>query len=100
MKQANSGRSCDRNVACREGSRTSTAGSAGKLESASRRGSDSGGTRKPECKFMCAKPEQTKSLPGCSKPPEAELTDATGKKIAHHFAGPTLEACRWKRSEG
>ncbi len=26
------------------------------------------------------------------KAPEAELTDATGKKIAHHFAGPT-----WKR---
>ena len=29
------------------------------------------------------------------KAPEAELTDATGKKIAHHFAGPT-----WKHADG
>lgn len=29
------------------------------------------------------------------KGPEAELTDATGKTIAHHFAGPT-----WKHSDG
>ena len=29
------------------------------------------------------------------KAPEAELTDATGKKIAHHFAGPT-----WKHVDG
>ncbi len=29
------------------------------------------------------------------KAPEAELTDATGKKIAHHFAGPT-----WKHTDG
>src|ERR1700687_279638 len=28
------------------------------------------------------------------KAPEAELTDATGKKIAHHFAGPT-----WKHAD-
>jgi hypothetical protein len=27
--------------------------------------------------------------------PEAELTDATGKKIIHHFAGPT-----WKHTDG
>jgi hypothetical protein len=29
------------------------------------------------------------------KAPEAELADATGKKIAHHFAGPT-----WKHVDG
>jgi len=29
------------------------------------------------------------------KAPEAELTDATGKKIAHHFAGPS-----WKHADG
>jgi len=29
------------------------------------------------------------------KAPEAELTDATGKKIANHFAGPT-----WKHADG
>lgn len=29
------------------------------------------------------------------KAPEAELTDATGKKIAQHFAGPT-----WKHEDG
>jgi len=29
------------------------------------------------------------------KAPEAELTDATGKKIIHHFAGPT-----WKHIDG
>jgi hypothetical protein len=29
------------------------------------------------------------------KAPEAELSDATGKKIAHHFAGPT-----WKHVDG
>jgi hypothetical protein len=29
------------------------------------------------------------------KAPEAELTDETGKKIAHHFAGPT-----WKHADG
>src|SRR6266849_3983783 len=29
------------------------------------------------------------------KAPEAELTDATGKKIAQHFAGPT-----WKHADG
>jgi len=29
------------------------------------------------------------------KAPEAELTDATGKKVAHHFAGPT-----WKHADG
>jgi len=29
------------------------------------------------------------------KAPEAELTDAAGKKIAHHFAGPT-----WKHVDG
>jgi len=29
------------------------------------------------------------------KAPEAELTDATGKKIVHHFAGPT-----WKHIDG
>jgi hypothetical protein len=29
------------------------------------------------------------------KAPEAELTDATGKKTAHHFAGPT-----WKHADG
>ena len=29
------------------------------------------------------------------KAPEAELTDATGKKIAHHSAGPT-----WKHTDG
>jgi hypothetical protein len=29
------------------------------------------------------------------KAPEADLTDATGKKIVHHFAGPT-----WKHADG
>lgn len=29
------------------------------------------------------------------KAPEAELTDATGKKVIHHFAGPT-----WKHIDG
>src|SRR3981189_3282101 len=29
------------------------------------------------------------------KAPEAELTDSTGKKIVHHFAGPT-----WKHVDG
>jgi hypothetical protein len=29
------------------------------------------------------------------KAPEADLTDAAGKKIAHHFAGPT-----WKHADG
>ncbi len=29
------------------------------------------------------------------KAPGAELTDATGKKVAHHFAGPT-----WKHADG
>src|SRR5882762_3671790 len=29
------------------------------------------------------------------KAPEAELTDSTGKKIVHHFAGPT-----WKHADG
>lgn len=44
--------------------------------------------------YVCRQGEDQK-FAWVFKAPEAELTDATGKKIVHHFAGPT-----WKHIDG
>src|SRR5467141_308539 len=44
--------------------------------------------------YVCRQGEDQK-FSWVFKAPEAELTDATGKKIAHHSAGPT-----WKHADG
>src|SRR5437879_3501316 len=44
--------------------------------------------------YVCRQGEDQK-FSWVFKAPEAELTDATGKKIAHHSAGPT-----WKHIDG
>src|SRR5467141_4141559 len=44
--------------------------------------------------YVCRRGEDQK-FAWVFKAPEAELTDATRKKIAHHFAGPT-----WKHADG
>jgi len=47
------------------------------------------------CRYTCAKPRAEQKSTWVLKAPEAELTDATGKQIVHHFAGPT-----WKHIDG
>jgi len=47
------------------------------------------------CRYTCAKPRAEQKSTWVLKAPEAELTDAAGKKIIHHFAGPS-----WKHVDG
>src|SRR5258708_7638089 len=98
-EQANSDDRCDRNAADWAESRTSAAGSAGKLESAGRRGSDSRGACNRNAN-LC--------LPGRSRPKiclgiQSARSGADGRNGEEDCAslrGANLEARRWKRSEG
>jgi hypothetical protein len=47
------------------------------------------------CRYTCAKPRAEQKSTWVLKAPEAESTDATGKQIVHHFAGPA-----WKHIDG